>query len=96
VSDYKTTPHVLDDESEKKNLSCIRVNNKYQIPNYWLKAIPVTHSYITKIFNTIIEELKQMPDWLTTRITYLLPKWLTTGITYLLPTSEDTKEPKHY
>jgi hypothetical protein len=46
--------------------------------------LPVTHSYITKFINTITEKPKQMPDWLTT------------GITYLLPKSGDTKEPKNY
>jgi hypothetical protein len=55
-----------------------------QIPNYWLKAFLATHSYITKFINTIIEESMQMPDWLTT------------GITYLLPKSGETKEPKIY
>jgi hypothetical protein len=44
------------------------------IPNYWLKAFPVTHSYITKIFKTITEEHKQMSDWLTTEVMYLFPK----------------------
>jgi hypothetical protein len=60
----------------------IIISNK--IPNYWLKAFPATHSYITKFINTIIEEPVQMPDWLTT------------GITYLLRKSEGTKEPKSY
>jgi hypothetical protein len=55
-----------------------------QIRNFWLKAFPATHSYNTKFINTITEEPKQMPDWLTT------------GITYLLPKSGDTKEPKNY
>jgi hypothetical protein len=55
-----------------------------QIPNYWLKAFPATHSYITKFITTITEEPKQMPDWLTT------------GITCLLHKSGDTKEPKNY
>jgi hypothetical protein len=55
-----------------------------KIWNYWLKAFPATHSYITKIFNTLTVELKQIPNWLTT------------GIMYLLPISEDTKEPKTY
>jgi hypothetical protein len=55
-----------------------------QMPNYWLKAFPATHSYITEFINTIKEEPKQMSDWLTT------------GITYLLPKSDDTKEPKNY
>jgi hypothetical protein len=55
-----------------------------QIPNYWLQAFPTTHSYITKFINTITEEPKQMPDWLTT------------GITYLHFKSGDSKEPKNY
>jgi hypothetical protein len=55
-----------------------------QITNYWLKAFPATHSYITKTFNILIEKPKKMPEWLTT------------GIMYLLPKSEDTKEPKIY
>jgi hypothetical protein len=55
-----------------------------QIPDYWLKAFPVTHSFITKIFNSIVEELRQMPEWMTT------------GITYLFPKSEHTKEQKNY
>jgi hypothetical protein len=33
-----------------------------QIPKYWIKAFPATHSYITEFFNTITEEPKQMPD----------------------------------
>jgi hypothetical protein len=53
-------------------------------PNYWLKVFPATHSNITKFSNTLIDELKQMSDWLTT------------GITYLLPKSWDTKEQKNY
>jgi hypothetical protein len=42
-----------------------------RIPNYWLDTFPSIHNYGTKNFNTIIE-LKQMPDWLTTVIMYLL------------------------
>jgi hypothetical protein len=55
-----------------------------QMPNYWLKAFPATHSYITKTFNILIQEPKEMSEWLTA------------GITYLLPQSEDTKEPKKF
>jgi hypothetical protein len=29
-----------------------------QIPNYWLKAFPATHSYIIEFIKTIIEEPK--------------------------------------
>jgi len=45
-----------------------------QIQNYWFKAFPATHNYITKNFNAIIEESEKTPDWLTTGITYLIPK----------------------
>jgi hypothetical protein len=38
-----------------------------KIPNYCLKAFHSTHSYIMKIFHTVIEKPKQMPDWLTYR-----------------------------
>ncbi|PNF13578.1 hypothetical protein B7P43_G19014 [Cryptotermes secundus] len=55
-----------------------------QIQNYWLKAFPVTHSYIVEAFNKIIEKPQQMPEWLTT------------GITYLLPKSKNTMDPKNY
>lgn len=55
-----------------------------QIQNYWLKAFPVTHSYIIEAFNKIIEKPQQMPEWLTA------------GITYLLPKSKSTTEPRNY
>jgi hypothetical protein len=55
-----------------------------QIQNYWLKAFPVTHKYITKNFSAIIEEPEKASDWLTTRITYLIPK------------SGDSKEVRNY
>jgi ribosomal protein S10 len=45
-----------------------------QIQNYWLKAFPANHRHITKNFNAIIEEPEKAPDWLTTRVTYLIPK----------------------
>jgi hypothetical protein len=51
-----------------------------QIPNYWLSCPPLYHKNV----HAIEEEPKQMPDWLTT------------GITYLFLKSDDTKEPKNY
>ena len=33
-----------------------------QIENYWLKAFPANHRYITKNFNAIIEEPKKAPE----------------------------------
>jgi hypothetical protein len=44
-----------------------------QIQNYWLKTFPATHRYITKNFNSIIEEPEKAPAWLTTSVTYLIP-----------------------
>jgi hypothetical protein len=55
-----------------------------QISNYWLKVFPATHTYIINAFTKIIEKPKQIPDWLTA------------GITYLLPKSINTKEPQNY
>jgi hypothetical protein len=57
-------------------------NNQTQ--NYWLKAFPATHKYITKNFNAIIEEPEKASEWLTT------------GITYLIPKSGDNKEVRNY
>jgi len=51
-----------------------------QTQNYWLKAFPAAHGHITKNFNTLMEELEKVSDWLTT------------GITYLLPNSRDSKK----
>jgi hypothetical protein len=35
-----------------------------QIQNYWIKAFPATHTYITKHFNAIIEEPEKATEWL--------------------------------
>jgi hypothetical protein len=58
-----------------ETISCLSKTHNWksggdQIPNYWLKAFPVTHSFITKIFNSVVEEPRQMPEWMTTGITY--------------------------
>jgi hypothetical protein len=55
-----------------------------QKPNYWLQDFPHTHSYIMKLCNITTEAPRQIPDWLTR------------GIMYLLAKSYDTKEPKNY
>jgi hypothetical protein len=57
--------------SKTRNWKSLRSD---KTPSYWQNAFPAPHSHITKIFNTIIEEPEQMPDCLTTGITYLLPK----------------------
>jgi hypothetical protein len=45
-----------------------------QIQNYWLKEFPASHRLITKYFIGIMAKPEKVPDWLTTRITYLLQK----------------------
>lgn len=45
-----------------------------QIQKQWLKAFPAACRYITKKFNTIMEESERINDWLNTRINYLPPK----------------------
>jgi hypothetical protein len=55
-----------------------------QISNYWLKGFLAMHSYIIDASNKMIQKPKQILEWLTA------------GITYLLPKSINTKEPKNY
>ena len=55
-----------------------------QIQNYWIKSFPAKHSYITKNFYEVIEELEKAP------------KLLTTGITHLIPKPGDSKEVRNY
>jgi len=55
-----------------------------QIQNYWLKAFPAIHRYITKKLNAIIEEPEKTPYWLTA------------GISYLIPKSGESKDVRHY
>jgi hypothetical protein len=49
-----------------------------QISNCCLKAFPATHSYIIDAFNKIIEKPKQIPEWSTAGITYVLPDSINT------------------
>ena len=49
-----------------------------------LKLSQLLTGIMQKNFNSIIEETEKTPDWLTTRITYLMPK------------SEDSKEVRNY
>jgi hypothetical protein len=45
-----------------------------QIQNYWLEAFPAAHRHITENFSVVLEEPQKVPDWLTTRVAYLLSK----------------------
>jgi hypothetical protein len=56
-----------------------------QVTDYWLtKVIP---SY-ADLHHRFLQHTNRRPKQ--------MPEWLTTGITYLLPKSEDTEEPKNY
>ena len=57
---------------------------KDKIPNFWLSAFHETHTRLTQLYNLIITDPKQIPQWLVNSITYLLPK------------SDDTNNPKNY
>jgi hypothetical protein len=55
---------------DARNVFCISVvAPEKNLETNGIKALPATHSYITKFNNTITEEPKQMPDSLTTKIT---------------------------
>ena len=47
---------------------------KDKIPNFWLNAFHETHTRLTQLYNLIITDPKQIPQWLVNSITYLLPK----------------------
>ena len=57
---------------------------KDKIPNFWLNAFHETHTRLTQLYNLIITDPKQ------------IPQWLVNGITYLLPKSDETNNPKNY
>jgi hypothetical protein len=54
------------------------------ISNFRIKWFTATHSYLTHYSNQFIEDVEKIPEFLATRITYLLPK------------SQDTKDPSNY
>ena len=57
---------------------------KDKIPNFWLNVFHETHTRLTQLYNLIITNPKQ------------IPQWLVNGITYLLPKSDETNNPKNY
>ena len=57
---------------------------KDKIPNFWLNAFHETHTRLTQLYNLVITDPKQ------------IPQWFVNGITYLLPKSDETNNPKDY
>ena len=41
-------------------------------PNFWLKQLTTLHHHL--LYNQVIENPENLPDWFTTAQTYLLPK----------------------
>ena len=70
--------HALKNSSKWKSLG------KNKIPNFWLNAFHETHTRLTQIYNLVITDPKQ------------IPQWLVNGISYLLPKSDETNNPKNY
>ena len=54
------------------------------MPNFWLNAFHETHTRLTQLYDLIITDPKQ------------IPQWLVNGITYFLPKSDETNNPKNY
>ena len=54
------------------------------IPNFWLKQLTSLHPELTNVYNNILKNPEQTPEWLTK------------GVTFLIPKSEDTENPKNY
>ena len=57
-----------------------KLESSWKRPNskFWLKQLTAIHTYLTTLFNKLIEE-GQIPDWLTT------------GLTVLIANNENTK-----
>jgi len=60
-----------------------KVPGRDQIANFCLKQLTATHKYIAALFNKPFEEDQ-------------IPEWLTTGVTFLIPKNENTENPKNY
>ena len=85
----KDEMHVFDitheDIKDKlKNFSNFKKPGVDKIPNFWLKELPCFHHQYARIFNRILNDNLQTPQWLTT------------GTTSLLPKSKDTHLPNKY
>ena len=50
---------------------------------FGLSNFTATHKHVAALFNKLIEEDQ-------------IPEWLTTGVTFLIPKNENTENPKNY
>ncbi len=57
-----------------KNMGNWKSPGTDKIQIYWIKKLTALHSHLTKAVNKILENPKELPEWLTRGITYLLPK----------------------
>ena len=54
-----------------------------QIPNFWLKKLNKSHSFLANALNDIMEDRNKIPEWLTE------------GNTYLVEKEQNTQDPKN-
>ncbi len=79
---YDITPEQI--RNKLKHMSNFKKPGIDKIPNFWLKELHCFHYHYARIFNQIINENLETPQWLTT------------GLTSLIPKSKDTTLPNKY
>ena len=67
-----------------KNMPNWKTPGPNQIPNFWLKKLNISHSFLANALNEIMEDPNKSP------------KWLTEGNTYLVAKDQNTQDPKNY
>ena len=73
-----------DIKNKLKNVSNFKKPGVDKIPNFWLKELTCFHHQYACIFNKILNDNLETPQWLTT------------GTTSLLPKSKETELPRKY
>ena len=69
---FDITPEEI--RSKLKHFSNFKRPGVDKIPNFWLKELSCFHHHYARIFNNIINDNLETPQWLTTGTTSLLPK----------------------
>ena len=75
---------IVDLKHALKKWSKWKPSGKNKVPNFLVNASHEIHTRLTNLYNLVITNQKQVPQWLVN------------GITYLLPKSDDTYNPKNY
>lgn len=57
-----------------KNIASWKAPEPDSIQNYWYKVFRSAHGQLTRCYNKILEQPEEMPEFITTGITYLLSK----------------------